>query len=205
MYYDRKISAAMRECKRLRAPVSLKSVSEDGRFAGYASVFGVVDSHADVVERGAFTDTIRGRKHAIKLLWQHQQDAPIGVITELFEDGKGLFMEGRLLHEVARAREALALMKAGALNGLSIGYSPTRYVIDPVSGVRRLKEVELWEISLVTFPANSAAQVTVVKSGSIQQADSPIPSAVTLPLLEALGRAAGVLCLKPSHYLIDKN
>ncbi len=145
-------------------PLSLKSLDEAGQFAGYASVFGVVDGQNDIVVRGAFEKTIAGRKSNIKLLWQHKMGEPIGTITRLFEDTHGLFVQGQLLLNVARAREAYTLLKSGAVSGLSIGYTPVKYTVDPLTQVRRISEVDLWEISLVTFPANEAAQVTVVKS-----------------------------------------
>lgn len=163
MYYDKKISATMRERKRYRCALELKSIDTHGRFAGYASVFNVVDSQRDIMLAGAFSKTLSRRHDNVKLLWQHQQEEPIGVFDVMFEDERGLYVEGRLLLDVQRARESYALLKAGAVSGLSIGYSPVRYRIDPDSGVRQLAEVELWEISLVTFPANTAANVTVVK------------------------------------------
>lgn len=162
-HYRREIPASMLERKQLHASLELKNVAEDGTFAGYASVFDVVDQQKDVVLRGAFTHTIAQRKHEIKLLWQHQPDEPIGVIEQIFEDARGLYMQGKLLVGITKAREALLLLKAGAVTGLSIGYSPVRYKIDPETGVRKIAEVKLWEISLVTFPANPQAQVTVVK------------------------------------------
>jgi HK97 family phage prohead protease len=164
MDYDHKISASMRERKKLAFALELKSLDGQGRFAGYASVFNVVDSQRDVIMRGAFQHTVKGRAGAIKLLWQHQQEEPIGVFDKMFEDARGLYVEGRLLLNVQRAKEAHTLLKAGAISGLSIGYSPLRYTIDAATGIRKLAEVELWEISLVTFPANAAANVTVVKS-----------------------------------------
>lgn len=154
----------MRRHHRLSTDFEIKSLDEHGRFAGYASVFGVVDSQHDVVMPGAFAFTLEQRAGHIKLLWQHQWDAPIGKITKLFEDARGLYMEGQLLMDVAKAREAYALMKAGVVKGLSIGYTPGRWKRNPDSGVRQLQSVDLWEISLVTTPANAAAQVTVVKS-----------------------------------------
>lgn len=142
----------------------IKSVHADGTFEGYASVFGVVDSQRDRVHAGAFKASIKGREKPVQLLWQHQWDKPIGVITALFEDARGLYLKGKLLMEVAQAREAYALMKSGVVRGLSIGYSVKRSRRNPDSGVRELLELNLWEISLVTQPANVAAQVTVVKS-----------------------------------------
>lgn len=164
MYYDRKISASVRERKNYASALEIKSIDSTGRFAGYASVFDVVDNQRDVMQRGAFSKTLARGVANVKLLWQHQQSEPIGVFDKMFEDVHGLYVEGRLLLEVARAREAYALLKAGVLTGLSIGYSPVRYRIDDETGVRQLAEVDLWEVSLVTFPANAAANVTVVKS-----------------------------------------
>ena len=170
MYYERKISASMRERKRLHCALDIKSIDPQGRFAGYASVFGVVDNQRDMMLAGAFKHTLAGRTGEVKLLWQHQQSEPIGVFDTLFEDVHGLYVEGRLLLDVQRAKEAYALLKEGAVNGLSIGYSPVRYRTDP-SGVRLLSEVDLWEISLVTFPANEAANVTVVKQATMAGED----------------------------------
>ncbi len=165
MYREMKISASMRERKRLGFDLEIKSIDGAGRFAGYASVFNVVDNQRDIIQRGAFMQTLKGRVSQIKLLWQHQQDEPIGVFDRIFEDARGLYVEGRLLLDVQRAKEAHTLLKEGAISGLSIGYSPVRYKIAADSGVRKLEEVELWEISLVTFPANAAAGVTVIKQG----------------------------------------
>lgn len=164
MTYTKKISATMRERKRLCFNLELKSIDAEGRFAGYASVFDVVDNQKDVIIKGAFSNTLKGRISHIKMLWQHQQDEPIGIFDRMFEDAHGLYVEGRLLLDVQRGREALALLKSGAISGLSIGYSPLRYRIDANTGVCILSEVELFEVSLVTFPANDAAGITVVKS-----------------------------------------
>lgn len=164
MYNDKRIGPTMRERKRLRCPLHLKSLDSHGRFAGYASVFGVIDQQRDIMLPGAFAGTLKGRAGDVKLLWQHQQEEPIGVFDRLFEDARGLYVECRLLLGVQKANEAYLLLKAGAVSGLSIGYSPVRYTLDAGSGVRRLSEVELWEVSLVTFPANGRANVTVVKS-----------------------------------------
>lgn len=148
----------------------VKSLAADGTFEGYASVFGVVDSQRDRVHAGAFKGSLRGRDKPVQLLWQHQWDKPIGVITALFEDARGLYLKGKLLMEVAQAREAYALMKAGVVRGLSIGYSVKRSRRNVDSCVRELLDLNLWEISLVTQPANEAAQVTVVKSGDAMAA-----------------------------------
>lgn len=142
----------------------IKSISADGTFEGYASVFGVIDSQRDRVHAGAFKASIKGRDKPVQLLWQHQWDKPIGVITALFEDARGLYLKVKLLLDVVQAREAYALLKSGVVRGLSIGYSVKRSRRNPESGVRELMELNLYEISLVTQPANEAAQVMVVKS-----------------------------------------
>lgn len=135
----------------------------DGVFEGYASVFGVVDQGMDVVERGAFTKSIvSGRK--VKMLWQHDQSQPIGVWDEITEDERGLKVKGRVLKEVQKGAEAQALMKAGALDSMSIGYRTVEATEEAGGRVRKLLEVDLFEISLVTFPMLPEALVTDVKS-----------------------------------------
>lgn len=142
----------------------IKSIGKDGTFEGYASVFSNIDNHNDRVHPGAFKTSIKSREKPVQLLWQHQWQSPIGTITSLFEDNHGLYVKGKLLLDVAQAKEAYTLMKAGVVRGLSIGYSVKRSRRNPDSGVRELLDLNLWEISLVTQPANEAAQVTVVKS-----------------------------------------
>ncbi len=145
-------------------PLEIKSLSEEGVFAGYASVFHVVDNQQDVILPGAFTATLHGRAHEIKLLWQHDMREPIGIIEDIREDENGLYVKGRLLLEVSRAREAYSLLRQGVISGMSIGYTPRHFRHDEKQGVRLLTALDLWEISLVTFPANEAARVTVVKN-----------------------------------------
>lgn len=185
MYYDKKVSANMRERRKLDFDLQVKSLDAAGRFAGYASIFDVVDSQKDIILRGAFAETLKGRISEIKMLWQHQQNEPIGVFERIFEDARGLYVEGKLLLDVVRAREAYALLKEGVVSGLSIGYSPINYRLHEKTGVRLLSAVELWEISLVTFPANEAAKITIVK-----QAIQPMQ---LVELSQALDRAMGVL------------
>jgi HK97 family phage prohead protease len=146
------------------APCDLKRVEADGTFAGYASLFGEVDLGQDLVMPGACRDSLRSRgTQGVKLLFQHDPNEPIGVWLELYEDAKGLFARGRLMPEVARAREVLSLMRAGALDGLSIGFRTVKGRTDPTSGVRRLDKIDLWEISIVTFPMLPEARVSTVK------------------------------------------
>lgn len=147
-------------------PFEIKKISEDGSFSGYASVFGNEDLWGDIVVAGAFTKSIAQKKPA--MLWQHNSDEPIGVWTVIKEDEKGLYVEGQLLiNGVAKAKEAHELLSARAISGMSIGYIPVVWEWqkkeDSRDEVRLLKEVDLWEISLVTFPANTEARVGDVK------------------------------------------
>lgn len=135
---------------------------QDGIFEGYASVFGVVDQGMDVVERGAFAKSLGRRK--VKMLWQHEMDKPIGVWEDIYEDERGLFVRGRILKEVEKGREAMALLKAGAIDSMSIGYRTIEAAPEGDGRVRKLLEVDLFEISLVTFPMLPDAKVTNVKS-----------------------------------------
>ena len=130
--------------------------------AGYASIFGVRDQGGDIVLPGAYSASLQrlsaggGR---VRMLWQHDAGQPIGVWDEVREDARGLWVKGRLLTEVARAREAAALMAAGAVDGLSIGYRTVK-AEKLAGGGRKLLELELWEVSLVTFPMLPVARVS---------------------------------------------
>ncbi len=143
--------------------LEIKSLNKKGFFSGYASVFGVIDNHDDIILEGAFSDLTKNAGE-IKLLWQHRADEPIGIFTHIEEDDNGLYVEGQLLLEIERAREAYALLKSGALKGLSIGFRVTDFEIDDETEVRVIKKAELFEISLVTFPANDSAKILSVKS-----------------------------------------
>jgi Escherichia/Staphylococcus phage prohead protease len=144
-------------------------IEADGTVEGYASLFGEIDQARDMVLRGAFADTLRLRGvHRIPMLFQHDPAEPIGVWLELREDHRGLYARGRLIPEVARARELLSLLRAGAIDGLSIGFRTVKGNIDPRSRVRRLVAVDLWEISIVTFPLLAGARVRAVKQAPSQ-------------------------------------
>ncbi|NAZ35524.1 HK97 family phage prohead protease [Rubellimicrobium sp. CFH 75288] len=138
------------------------SASADGTAVwGYASLWGIPDRGGDIVERGAFAASLRRlreRGEGVRMLWQHDPAQPIGLWDEVEEDATGLRVKGRLLPEIARAREAMALVAARALDGLSIGYRTLRAARDD-GGRRRLREVELWEVSLVTFPMLPGARL----------------------------------------------
>jgi HK97 family phage prohead protease len=140
------------------------TIDADGTVEGYASLFGEIDQARDMVMRGAFTNTLTARSiHRVPMLFQHDPAEPIGIWLELREDHRGLFARGRLIPEVARARELLSLLKAGAIDGLSIGFRTVTGRIDPKTRIRRLHAVDLWEISIVTFPLLAGARVRAVK------------------------------------------
>ncbi|NBD28512.1 MAG: HK97 family phage prohead protease [Alphaproteobacteria bacterium] len=136
-------------------------VVDGAEVAGYASLFGAADQGGDVVERGAYGRSLerRERKGArVKMLWQHDPAQPIGVWDEVREDDRGLWVKGRILRDVEKGREAAALIEAGAIDGLSIGYRTLRATKNDKGG-RLLSELELWEVSLVTFPMLPDARV----------------------------------------------
>ena len=144
--------------------LDLKSIADDGVFEGYASLFHREDLGRDVIVPGAFRDSIAARgAGGIRMLFQHRPDEPIGVWQELREDAKGLFARGRLMTDVARAREVLSLMRAGAIDGLSIGFRALKAHRDRPRGIRRIAKVDLWEISIVTFPMLPDARIRTVK------------------------------------------
>lgn len=150
-------------------PIDIKSVGATGTIEGHISIFGNVDSYGEIVEEGAFKESLSkseksGRK--VKLLWQHDPHQPIGVWDELAEDKKGLWGKGRLLIDQSpKAKEAHGLLMEGALDGLSIGYRTLKS--EPKAGregILSLTKLDLLEGSIVTFAANDRARVEVVKS-----------------------------------------
>ncbi len=138
-----------------------------GHFEGYASVFNVVDRGNDLILPGAFKRSLNDRgTGGIKFLWQHDPKEPVGILDEVREDAKGLYVRGRLILDVERAREAYQLLGAGALDGLSIGFHTLKSK-QRADGVRLLREVDLWEISLVTFPMNEQARISAFKTAFV--------------------------------------
>lgn len=149
--------------------LSIKA-ADDGKIDGYGSVFGVRDHYDDVIAKGAFENSLMAHRTAGTLpamLWQHNPSEPIGVWTEMAEDATGLRIRGQLALDTMRGKEAHALLKLGALNGLSIGFMAKQWAYDRETDVRTLTEIDLWEVSLVTFPANEQARVTSVKSADM--------------------------------------
>ena len=154
-----------------RAASDITSVAPSGLFEGYASLFGIVDAGRDEVVPGAFAASLQKRGAAgVKMLWQHRAAEPIGQWTAIEEDRRGLRVTGRLNLAVARAREVLALMRERAVDGLSIGFKAGRSAIDRKTGIRRLYAVDLWEISVVTFPMLPQARITAVKQAGDDEA-----------------------------------
>ena len=161
-------SDQLSDCERKFAPLDFKCINEDGSFEGYASLFGQKDMGGDIVVKGAFASSLEKRGAAgIRMLFQHDPSEPIGVWRDIIEDERGLFVRGQLLPQVARSREILALMREGAIDGLSIGFRTIRGKSDRKSGTRRLLEVDLWEISIVTFPMLPQARISAVKEARI--------------------------------------
>ena len=155
------------------------SVTEDGRFTGYASLFGRTDLGRDRVAPGAFGEALRRRGAAgIRMLFQHDPTRPIGVWEAVEEDGRGLRVTGRLAVASSAGSEIMALMRAGAVDGLSIGFRTVRAERDRRSNVRTITQADLWEISVVTFPMLPDARVA-----PIAPAGRPEPALRSGPIL----------------------
>ncbi len=168
---QRKAADGARETRSCR--LTIKASGDDGAIEGYGSVFSVIDTWADIIAPGAFAATIKAHAAAgtmPAMLWQHDSGGPIGVWTEMSEDANGLRLKGRLCLDAAAGKEAHALLKMGAINGLSVGFVTKSYKYDQETDVRTITEADLWEVSLVTFPANHKARVTSIKSSNEIQA-----------------------------------
>ncbi len=179
----------MSKLKTKQISFDVKAIEDDGTFSGYCSVFDVEDSYGDVVKPGAYAETIKEWADKGKMppvLWQHGRGDVIGVWTKLVEDEKGLYGEGRLLiKDVTKAREAHALMKHGAIDGLSIGYRVRKWSFNEEDSVLELLDIDLKEISIVTFPANEDSLIDNVKN-TLEKGEMP-----TLPEFEKFLRDAG--------------
>ena len=145
----------------------------------------LIDMCLFVGQRGDESLLRRGAS-GVKMLWQHNPSEPIGVWQGLGEDGRGLFVQGRLDLAVGRAREVQALMRSRAVDGLSIGFRTERSRRDQKSGLRRLERLDLWEVSVVTFPMQPQARISAVK----QAACLPSPRDEGVILIEAIRRAS---------------
>jgi len=141
--------------------IEVKELSPTGTFEGALSVYNKIDLGGDLIEPGAFAKTIKEHGNEVPLLWQHKTDKPIGMLT-LVDGPEALKVSGRIEMETIAGREAYILIKARIVKGLSIGYDTVKEVVE--GGVRRLKEIRLWEGSIVTFPMNEAAIISAVKA-----------------------------------------
>ena len=147
------------------------TITDGTRIEGYASLFGQTDQGGDIVQSGAYAaslSALSAANRSVKMLWQHDPAQPIGLWEEVREDARGLYVKGRLLDSVEKGREAAALVAAGAMDGLSIGYRTVKASKDE-KGHRLLTELELWEVSLVTFPMLPSARVAA--KGDVPVAD----------------------------------
>lgn len=145
---------------------------DQGTFEGYASVFENRDLGNDIIKRGAFTKSVRKRKaKGVKMLYQHKSDMPIGVFDEIKEDDHGLYVKGRLALKTTAGRDAYELLKMGALDAMSIGFRANQKEIsyDKRTKARQIGEVDLLEVSLVTFPMNPQAQIRSVKGEDLSK------------------------------------
>ena len=149
--------------KHITRPFDLKKIGDENGITGMGSVFGDLDSYRDIVLPGAFAKSIKEMKAAdrvIPMLWQHRSDEPIGYWDSFKESEKGLELGGDFVLEVEKAREAQALSKRKVVTGLSIGYTVPKggSEYDKEKNINFLSEIDLWEVSLVTFPAIDTAQ-----------------------------------------------
>ena len=147
--------------ERKGAAIDLQAAVKTGVIEGYASLFNVVDSGGDIVAPGSYRaslERLAAEDRKIKMLWQHDPNAPIGIWDDVREDDKGLYVKGRVIQDVTKGREALKLIEAGAVDGLSIGYRTINAHKDE-NGRRILQKIELWEVSIVTFPMLPSATI----------------------------------------------
>lgn len=151
--------------QQLATKLDFKKLTDDGTFEGYGSIFNNVDSGYDLVAPGAFRNTLMAKgASGVKMLFQHDPSSPIGVWEEIKEDDTGLYVKGKLLTKVQRGAETLELVRAGVMDGLSIGFRTVKSTWEDGVDYRILNEVDLWEVSVVTFPCNSRARIDSVKS-----------------------------------------
>ncbi len=151
--------------------------ADEGTFTGYGAVFGNLDSYRDVIQQGAFKRTLKERKKTgrpFPMLWQHQRFEPVGMFPVMKEDSTGLFVEGRIALKTQRGAEARELMGMGAVTGLSIGYQSKKSIWDDDQEIRTLTDIELFEVSLVTFPANDAARIEDVKDMTLRDLEKTL-------------------------------
>lgn len=186
-------------------PLEFKALPEDGTFDGYASTYGNIDSGGDIVRAGAFDASLRVRPAGkVKMLLQHDRRDIIGAWESVASDQRGLFVRGKLLLGVQCARDTYERMKAGQLDGMSIGYKTLEDEYDSIAKVRTIVRAELQEVSIVTFPMNEQATVTGVKSADdidtietlsdaeryLREADAPFSRKTALDFVSRVKRIA---------------
>jgi len=165
--------------KRRGLDVPLSAQPGSGVFSGYASLFNQRDASGDIVMPGAFHQSLLRRPaEDIRMLFQHDPAEPVGAWLEVRETGRGLYVLGRLNKFVQRGRELLALLESGGIDGLSIGFKTLSARKDKATAARLLTKIDLWEISLVTFPMLDGARVSAVKSDARAKADSLFTSSL---------------------------
>lgn len=147
--------------------LEIKAEEDEGVITGYGSVFGNEDAYGDVVERGSFSASLQERMP--KMLWQHDTWEPVGRWADVREDERGLYLKGKLATKSSKGRDAYELIKEGALDGLSIGYRVKDFEMRGDN--RYLKQIDLYEVSLVTIGANSHALIDSVKAGEVSKRD----------------------------------
>ena len=168
MKIERKDSGRGRKEFLASVEIEAKMVDDEGGFEGYGAIFNIMDSGNDIILPGAFAKSLREIPATkVRMLWNHSPDEVIGKFTEMREDTKGLWCKGALNLETQRGKEVHSNLKFGAVEGLSIGYRTIRRELDSDEGVRKLIELSLWEISVVTFPMHGGAGVTAVKHGKL--------------------------------------
>ncbi len=183
---------------KISAPIfDIKEISEEGVFSGWGSIFGNKDNGGDIVVAGAFAKSLadhRQKGTKVKMFWQHDPHQPIGKWIDMAEDGKGLYVEGKLNMGVQRGREAYALLKEGDIDGLSIGYSVIDAEPDEKRGALLLKQVKLWEVSVVSMAMNERARIESVKSERMEEFARRLRDGDPMPIkdFEDILREAGV-------------
>lgn len=152
--------------------LDVRNVTEEGIVEGYASVFDVVDSYKTAIKKGAFAESLAEKgASGIKVLYQHDPDDPIGVCLDAREDSVGLYVKTQLILSVQQAKDVFELIKAGALDSFSIGFMILEDSYNRETGVIDITKVDLWEYSIVTFPANKLAMVSNFRKNILETPD----------------------------------
>lgn len=189
----------------------IKEVKSSGAFAGYGSVYNVVDQGDDIVAPGAFADSLAelaAKNRMPAMLWQHNSAEPCGAYTLMKEDANGLYLEGKLALKTQRGAEAYELLQMKAISGLSIGFMTRQDSFDQKTGIRTINKADLWEVSLVTFPCNDQARIDSVKSIDeiidLKSAERYLRESCGLSRSAAVAFMSRLNGLKQSESVVDK-